>query len=167
MGAGSGQPKQPQRAGCLQHILTDLYGFIGTAVATVVILTTGYVRADAIASLAVVVLMVHAACGLLCDSGRVLLESAPAGIDLDDIHSHLLDTEHVRDVHDLHVCAVTSNLPTLSVHVVVDDDCFSSGHTPRLLDDLQGCLVGHFDVEHSTLQLEPTSHAAHEAGTHD
>jgi cobalt-zinc-cadmium efflux system protein len=152
--------------GAFRHILTDLYGFIGTVIAAIVIITTGFVRADAIASLVVVALMVKAAWGLLRDSGRVLLEAAPEGIDLADVRAHLLDSAHVRDVHDLHVWTLTSNLPTLSAHVVVDDDCFTDNHTPRLLDQLQACLVGHFDVEHSTFQLEPASHAGHEEGAH-
>lgn len=148
------------------HVVTDLYGFVGTAVAAVVVLTTGFVRADSIASLVVVVLMLVAARGLLRDSGRVLLEGAPESIDLDEVRGHLLSTEHVLDVHDLHVWTVTSSLPALSAHVVVRDECFRSGHTPQLLDLLQGCLVGHFDVEHSTFQLEPAGHGRHEAGAH-
>ncbi len=152
--------------GAYQHILTDLYGFIGTVIAGIVILTTGYLRADAIASLVVVALMLKAAWGLLRDSGRVLLEAAPEGIELDQIRSHLLENEHVHDVHDLHVWTVTSSLPTLSAHVVIDDTCFTDGHAPQLLDTLQACLGDHFDVEHSTFQLEPASHADHETETH-
>lgn len=152
--------------GAYQHILTDLYGFVGTVVAAVVILTTGYARADAIASLIVVALMLNAARGLLKDSGRVLLEAAPEGIDLAQVRTHLLESDHVHDVHDLHVWTVTSNLPTLSAHVVIDDSCFNDGHAPQLLDELQSCLVGHFDVEHSTFQLEPAAHSTHETGNH-
>jgi cobalt-zinc-cadmium efflux system protein len=152
--------------GAFAHILTDLYGFLSTAVAAIVILTTGYRRADAIASLVVVGLMLRAAWHLLRESGRVLLEAAPEGIDLSAVRMHLLEREHVQDVHDLHVWTLTSDLPTLSAHVVLDDDCFADGHAPQLLDELQRCLVGHFDVEHSTFQLEPRSHADHEAGTH-
>lgn len=110
--------------------------------------------------------MVRAAWGLLRDSGRVLLEAAPDDIDLDQIRSHMIENDHVHDVHDLHVWTVTSNLPTLSAHVVIDDSCFLDGHAPQLLDELQACLGGHFDVEHSTFQLEPTSHAAHESEMH-
>ncbi len=152
--------------GAYQHIVTDLYAFIGTAVAAIVIITTGYTLADPIASLVVVALMVRAAWGLLRDSGRVLLEVAPAGVDLEEIREHLLENEHVHDVHDLHVWTITSDLPTLSVHVVIDDSCFTDGHAPQLLDELQDCLEGHFDVEHSTFQFEPASHAGHEGSTH-
>jgi cobalt-zinc-cadmium efflux system protein len=153
--------------GAYQHILTDLYGFIGTLVAAIVILSTGFDRADSIASLLVVALMLKASWGLLHDSGRVLLEAAPEGIDLEEIRAHLTGTAHVHDVHDLHVWTLTSNLPTLSAHVVIDDSCFHDGHAPSILDQLQDCLTGHFDVEHSTFQLEPASHAEHEHATHD
>lgn len=152
--------------GAYQHILTDLYGFIGTAVAAVLILTVGWTRADPVASLLVVVLMVHAAWGLLRDSAHVLLEAAPKGMDLAEVRTHLLQVEHVHDVHDLHVWSVTSDLPTLSAHLVVDDACFRDGHAPQLLDAVQECLHGHFDVEHSTFQLEPSTHLAHEGGIH-
>lgn len=152
--------------GAYKHILTDLYGFVGTIIAAIIILSTGWNRADAVASLIVVGLMLHAAWGLLRDSGRVLFEAAPDNIDLGDIREHLMATDHVLDVHDLHVWTVTSNLPALSAHVVLDDSCFRDGHAPQLLDQLQECLVGHFDVEHSTFQFEPRSHGRHEVGAH-
>jgi cobalt-zinc-cadmium efflux system protein len=110
--------------GAYQHILTDLYGFIATFLAGGVIVFTGFVRADAIASLIVVGLMFHAAWGLLRGSGRALLEAAPLGTELDAIRDHLATNVHVIDVHDLHVWTVTSNLPALSAHVVIDDGCF-------------------------------------------
>ncbi|MCZ2404433.1 cation transporter [Paenarthrobacter sp. Z7-10] len=152
--------------GSFQHILTDLYGFIATAVAGIIVLTTGFDRADAIASLVVVGLMLHAGWGLLRDSGRILLEGAPEGVDLAKIREHLLGTGHVNDVHDLHVWTVTSDLSALSAHIVLDEGCFHDGHAPVILDQLQSCLTGHFDVEHSTFQLEPAGHAIHETGTH-
>jgi cobalt-zinc-cadmium efflux system protein len=152
--------------GAYRHILTDLYGFVGTAVAAVVILTTGWTKADAVASLVVVALMLDAGWGLLVASGRVLLEAAPASTSLDDIRRHLLDVDHVLDVHDLHVWTVTSDLPSLSAHLVVADSCFHDGHAPQILDQVQSCLGGHFDVEHSTFQLEPRSHGEHEHAFH-
>jgi cobalt-zinc-cadmium efflux system protein len=152
--------------GAFQHIITDLYGFIATVVAGIIIVTTGFGRADAIASLIVVALMLRAAWSLLKASGRVLLEAAPEGVDLDEIRTHLLRTVGVSEVHDLHAWTVTSDLPALSAHVVVEHECFSDGHTPQILDQLQACLAGHFDVEHSTFQLEPAGHLEHETGTH-
>jgi cobalt-zinc-cadmium efflux system protein len=159
-------PSRLNVRGAFQHILTDLYGFIATFIAGVVIVVTGFTRADAIASLIVVALMFHAAWGLLRDSGRVLLEAAPVGTDLNAIRDHLGAIEHVIDVHDLHVWTVTSGLPALSAHVVIHDGCFHDGHAPELLDQMQACLVGHFDVEHSTFQFEPASHTAHEHDAH-
>jgi cobalt-zinc-cadmium efflux system protein len=152
--------------GAFRHVLTDLYGFIGTVIAGIVIVTTGFTRADAIASLVVVALMVKAAWGLLRDSGRVLLEAAPEDMDLEDLRAHLAGVPHVLGVHDLHAWTVTSGLPALSAHVVLEDSCFNDGHAPRLLDQLQNCLAGHFDIEHSTFQLEAAAHASHEPGTH-
>ena len=152
--------------GAFQHILTDAAAFVATLIAGVVLLTTGYRRADGIASLAVVALLLRAAWGLLRDSGRVLLEAAPASVDLERVLQHLKESEHVLGVHDLHIWTVTSGTQTLSAHVVVDDSCFLGGHAPQLLDEIQACLAGHFDVAHSTFQLESRSHAAHELGAH-
>jgi cobalt-zinc-cadmium efflux system protein len=153
-------------AGAFAHLLTDLWAFIATAAAGVVIVVTGFERADAIASLVIVGLMLRAAHGLLRDSGRVLLEAAPAAVDLTHVRSHLLQAPHVTDVHDLHAWVVTSDLPALSAHVVVSDNCFADGHAPQILDELQACLLGHFDVEHSTFQLEPPGHTDHETTAH-
>jgi cobalt-zinc-cadmium efflux system protein len=153
--------------GAFRHIVTDLYGFIATVVAGVVIVTTGFGRADPIASLVVVALMLRAAWGLLRASGRVLLQASPMAVDLDEIRRHILDVDHVRAVHDLHVWSVTTELPVLTAHVVVEDSCFMDHHAPRILDELQDCLAGHFDVEHSTFQLEAAGHADHELGVHD
>ncbi|MGQ0843686.1 MAG: cation diffusion facilitator family transporter [Sporichthyaceae bacterium] len=153
--------------GAFQHVLTDLYAFVGTAVAGVVILLTGFDRADAIASLVVVALMLYSGWGLVRESGHILLQGTPAQLDLADVSAHLLSVDHVRDVHDLHAWTVTSGLPSLSAHVVVDDECFTDGHAAVLLCQLQRCLVGHFDVEHSTFQLEPAGHREHETGAHN
>jgi cobalt-zinc-cadmium efflux system protein len=153
--------------GAFQHILTDAAGFIATAIAGLVILTTGFRRADAIASLLVVGLMVRAAWTLLRASGRVLLEGTPEGIDLDQVRLRLLAADrHVMDVHDLHAWVLTSDHPAMSAHVVLDDSCFSDGHAPRVLDALQEAMRADFDMDHSTLQLEMAQHSTHEVGTH-
>ena len=149
-----------------RHLLTDVAAFAGTLVAGIVITTTGFVRADAIASLVVVVLMSVTAWSLLRDSGRILLEVAPKGVDLAEVRQHLMEIDHVLEIHDLHVWVVTSDLPALSAHVVVEDSCFSDGHAPQILDQLQHCLAGHFDLEHSTFQLEASSHREHEKTGH-
>ncbi len=96
----------------------------------------------------------------------VLMEATPKGVDLAHVRAHILDVPHVHAVHDLHASSVASDLPVLTAHVVVDDSCFRDGHLPQLLDQLQQCLAGHFDVDHSTVQFEPASHAAHEHLAH-
>jgi cobalt-zinc-cadmium efflux system protein len=154
-------------AGAFAHILTDLWAFIGTLAAGIVIVTTGFERADAIASLVVVGLMLHASWRLLGMSGRILFEAAPKEMDLTEVDRHLRETEGVLDVHDLHAWVVASDLPALSAHVIVAEECFAQGSAPRLLDDLQACLAGHFDVAHSTFQLELPGHRGHEPGSHD
>ena len=136
--------------GSYRHILTDLYGFIATAVAAVVILATGFSRADAIASLLIAALMIHAAYGLLIASGRVFMEAAPAGLDPDQIGNVLAAQPGVVEVHDLHVWEVTSGFPALSAHVVVraGEDCH------ELRRSLQRLLEERFGVQHTTLQVD-------------
>ncbi|ALD70795.1 cation transporter [Propionibacterium sp. HMSC075A12] len=151
--------------GAYQHILTDLFGFIGTLVAGLVIVMTGWTRADAIASLIICGLMLRAAWSLLSQTGRILMEVAPASLDLDEVRHHLMDLDHVRSVHDLHAWTVSSDLPALSAHIVVEDSCFADGHAPILLAQIQQCLSGHFDLDHSTLQLEPPRYAGTENQT--
>lgn len=152
--------------GAYRHILTDLYGFVGTLVAGIVIVATGFDRADAIASLVVVLLMLWAAVQLLRPAVRILLEATPEDIDLDEVRRHLIELPEVQSVHDLHAWTLTSSLPILTAHVVVTDECFSSGDAGRVLDHLQDCLSGHFDVAHSTLQFESAGHLDHELGSH-
>jgi cobalt-zinc-cadmium efflux system protein len=152
--------------GAYAHILTDLYAFMGTAIAGLIIILTKWNRADPIASLFVVLLMIWTAWGLLRDAGKILLQASPDSLDLIHVRSHLSEVEHVLDIHDLHAWTVTSGQTTLSAHVVVEDHCFDSGHAPQVLDALQKCLTEHFEVEHATFQLEPATHASHEDGLH-
>jgi cobalt-zinc-cadmium efflux system protein len=152
--------------GAYKHILTDLYGFAGTLIAGIVIVATGFNRADPIASLVVVLLMLRAAVQLLRPAVHILLEAAPEDIDLEEVRRHLIELPEVQSVHDLHAWTLTSALPILTAHVVVTDECFSSGDAGRVLDHLQGCLSGHFDVAHSTLQFESAGHLEHEPGGH-
>jgi cobalt-zinc-cadmium efflux system protein len=136
--------------GSYRHILTDLYGFIATAVAAVIIVATGFDRADPIASLLIAALLLHAAYGLLKESGRVFMEAAPAGIDPDEIGRTLAAQAGVVEVHDLHVWEVTSGFPALSAHVVVraGDDC----HERRR--QLQSMVGERFGISHTTLQVD-------------
>jgi cobalt-zinc-cadmium efflux system protein len=152
--------------GVSAHVLTDLYAFIATVIAGIVILQFGFARADAIASLVVIGLMLRAAWRLLIGSGRILLEGTPASVDLDLVRRHLTALPDVLAVHEVHAWTLTSDLPVLSAHVIVSDACLSDGSSGRVIDHLQECLAGHFDVEHSTFQLEPATHADHELPQH-
>lgn len=150
------------------EVVNDALGSVAVIVAAVVIATTGWQRADAVAGLVIAVLILPRAARLLADSASVLLESTPPGMDLDEVRARLLEVEHVEEVHDLHASLVATGLPTISAHVVVRDVCFRDGQAPPVLDALQKCVATQFDVrvEHSTFQLEPAEHARHEAPTH-
>ena len=152
--------------GAYLEVLGDLLGSIAALVAGLVILTTGFAAADAIASLLIAVLIVPRAASLLRDVVRVLTESAPRDTDVEQIREHLLQTAGVVDVHDVHVWTITSGDPVFTAHVEVEASVFQKGDTDAMLDRLGDCLKGHFDVEHSTFQLEPAGHAAHEGESH-
>jgi cobalt-zinc-cadmium efflux system protein len=146
----SSQERSLNIEGSYQHLLTDLYGFIATAVAAVVILATGFQRADPIVSLVIAGLLLHAAYGLLKASGRVFMEAAPAGLDPGEIGRGLASQPGVVEVHDLHVWEVTSGFPALSAHVVVraGEDCHELRRT------LQRMVHDRFGVDHTTLQVD-------------
>ncbi|MET9859304.1 cation diffusion facilitator family transporter [Streptomyces smyrnaeus] len=136
--------------GAYQHILNDLFAFIGTAVAGLVVLVTGYARADAIATLVVVGLMLKAGYGLLRDSGRIFLEAAPVGLDPDEVGDELAAAESVTEVHDLHIWTITSGEPALSAHVLVEP----GGDCHRVRRDLDRMLAERHGLTHTTLQID-------------
>jgi cobalt-zinc-cadmium efflux system protein len=147
--AGGG-PRNLNVEGAYQHLLTDLAAFIATLIAGLVVLTTGFSRADPIASLLVALLMVVSAARLLAASGRVVLEAAPAGVDPAEIGRAMAGEPGVVEVHDLHVWEVATGFPAVSAHIVVapDTDCHA---TRRALARL---LADRYDLAHSTLQVE-------------
>jgi cobalt-zinc-cadmium efflux system protein len=149
----AGRPRSLNLAGAFQHVVTDLYAFIATAVAGVVIILTGFDRADAIATLVVVVLMLHVGYGLIRDSGRIFLEAAPAGLSPAAVGAAMAGRPLVCEVHDLHIWEITSGLPAASAHVLVAPgaDC----HAVRA--DLEAFLSGEYGITHATLQVD---HAA-------
>jgi len=152
--------------GAYLEVLGDLFGSIAAVVAGVVILTTGFSQADAIASLVIAGLIIPRAISLLRDVFHVLSQAVPANMNVAEIREHLLGATGVIDVHDVHVWAITSGAPVFSAHVVVSKQLFETGGTGQLLDELGTCMAGHFDVEHSTFQIEPEEHAAHEEAVH-
>jgi cobalt-zinc-cadmium efflux system protein len=136
--------------GSFQHVLTDLFAFVGTVVAGIVILLTGFDRADPIVSILIAALMLRSAAMLLGATGRVILEAAPAGLDPPEIGRALAAAPEVVEVHDLHVWEVASGFPALSAHVLVKPqaDC----HAVRRA--LEGLLRERFGLAHSTLQVD-------------
>jgi cobalt-zinc-cadmium efflux system protein len=148
--AGDGAERSLNVEGSYRHVLTDLFGFIATAIAAAVILASGFERADSIASLLIAALMLHAAAGLLRESARIFMEAAPAGVDPDRIGHAMAALRGIVEVHDLHVWEVTSGFVALSAHVVVGagEDCH------ELRRSLQALLRDQFEIEHTTLQVD-------------
>ena len=136
--------------GSFQHILTDLIAFIATAIAGAVILASGWTRADGVAALFIAAVMLRSAWGLLRDSGRVLLEAAPEGMNVGEIGRAIAAHPHVENVHDLHVWQISSGFPSLSAHVLVHpgDDCHG------IRRELERLLEERFQIEHTTLQVD-------------
>ena len=152
--------------GAYLEVLGDLLGSIAVIAAAVIITTTGWNYADPIASVAVALMILPRTWTLLREAVDVLLEATPKGMDLAEVRRHIVETDGVVDAHDLHVWTITSGMPVLSVHVVVDDAALANGGSGRILDRLGDCLADHFDVEHCTFQLEPAGHAGHERAAH-
>ena len=148
--------------GAYLEVLSDLVGSALVVVAAVVIMTTGFLRADPLVSLAIAVLILPRSFALLRDAVNVLLETTPAHLDLDDVRDHLRRVPGVVDVHDLHAWTITSGMPVLSAHITVTDACLARRGVGSLLDEFSGCVASHFAVEHVTFQIEPESHRAHE-----
>jgi len=154
--SGHGRPQSLNLSGAFKHVVTDLYAFIATAVAGLVIIVSGFARADAIATLVVVVLMLHAGYGLIRDSGRIFLEAAPAGLSPAAVGAAMAACPLVCEVHDLHIWEITSGLPAASAHVLVarGADC----HAVRA--DLEAFLSGRYGITHATLQVDHVAPAA-------
>jgi cobalt-zinc-cadmium efflux system protein len=136
--------------GAVAHVLTDLYAFIATLIAAIVVLAAGFNRADAIATLVVVALMLRAGSGLIRESGQIFLEAAPAGLDLAALGAAMADRPHVAEVHDLHIWEITTGMPAASAHVLVEprQDC----HAVRA--DLEELLSHQYGITHLTLQVD-------------
>jgi cobalt-zinc-cadmium efflux system protein len=160
------QAKSLNMRGAYLEVLGDLIGSLAVVAAAVVILLTGWMPVDAIVSLLIVVVIIPRAWALLREVVDVLLEATPRGVDLAEVRQHIKRVPGVVDVHDLHAWTITSGVPVLSAHVIVDQACISEGRSGEVLDRLGECLGGHFDVAHCTFQLEPVGHQEHEAAHH-
>lgn len=152
--------------GAYLEVLSDAIGTVGVLVAALVITVNGWTQADAIASLAIVVLIVPRAVWLLRDAWRILAEAAPDDIDLGHLRDHLMQVPGVLDVHDLHVWTITSGQPIMSAHVVVSPTANEPTTPGRVLDALEECARSEFSITHCTFQIEEVGHRGHEGESH-
>lgn len=148
--------------GAATEVFADAVGSVLALLAGVVIWWTGQVAADAVASLLIAALILPRSLMLLRDAAAVLLEIAPAGLDLEQIQQHLREMPGVLDVHDLHAWTITSGLPSLSAHVVVADEVLTRDGVGVVLDRLAACVAQDFEIRHATFQVEPGQHRDHE-----
>src|SRR5699024_7146927 len=138
------------------EVLNDALGSVGVIVAAIGIQTTGFQQAVTVAALLIAGLILPRAIKLMRSTLRVLMEFTPKGLDLEQVRRHILDLDHVNDVHDLHASTVATGLPIITAHIVVSDECFRDGHAAEVLSQVKECVTEHFDVaiHHSTFQIE-------------
>ena len=152
--------------GAYLEVLGDLLGSLAVIAAGIWIALTGWMAADVWASVLIAVMILPRAWQLLRDVLQVLLEAAPAHVDVGQVRDHLLNVDGVVGVHDIHAWTITSGVPVFSAHLVVSDELFSAVGADTLLCQVTVCLSEHFDTSHCTFQIEPESHARHEAALH-
>jgi cobalt-zinc-cadmium efflux system protein len=133
-----------------RHVLADLLGSAGVIVAAVVILLTGWTTVDPLVSVAIALLILGSAWGVLRDSTAILMEQAPSGVDADAVAQAITDVPGVTSVHDLHVWTITSGFDALSAHVLVGrgQDCHG------LRREIERVLEARFEITHTTLQVD-------------
>lgn len=148
------------------EVMSDAVGAVAIVISGILIVTTGFNRADAIAAAVIGVIILPRAFILLRQALNIIMQGVPAGTDVETIRRMILDTDGVSDVHSLHVWAVTSGMPVLSAHVVVDDDAMAAGAEPKVLDALTEAMHNEFAIQHCTFQLESSTHRAHEGAIH-
>ncbi|MGP4047038.1 cation diffusion facilitator family transporter [Streptomyces sp. 2A115] len=158
-----GQKDSLNVRGAFLEVLADTLGSLAVLVSAVLVLATGWTAADPIASIVIGLMIVPRTWKLLRETLNVLLEAAPRDVNMVKVRSHIRALPDVEGVHDLHAWTITSGLPVLSAHVVVDSEALNAIGHERMLHELRRCLGDHFDVEHCTFQLEPGGHAEHEA----
>ncbi|UED87653.1 cation diffusion facilitator family transporter [Streptomyces profundus] len=159
-----GQRESLNVRGAFLEVLADALGSVAVIVAALVIMVTGWQRADPVASLLIALMIVPRTVKLAKEAVDVLLETAPKDLRVAEVREHILGLPGVEGVHDLHVWTITSGMPVLSAHVVVSREVLDEVGHERTLHELQHCLGDHFAVAHCTFQLEPSGHEAHEAG---
>lgn len=161
----SGRRKNLNMRAAFLEVTNDALGSVAVIISALLIAAFGWYRADAIAGILIALLIIPRTLILLRTSASVLLESTPPGLNLSEVRRHILELPGVVAVHDLHASQVSTDLPTLTAHVVVDEAALLEGGTGELLRSLQECVAEHFPIgiEHSTFQIEPQSHPGEHA----
>lgn len=164
--AGGRRESLNMRAAFLE-VATDALGSVAVIAGAGIAWTTGWVRADAVASLFIAAMMAPRAVALLRRSVRILMEETPDDLDLAEVRTHMLRVPDVVDVHDLHASTIGTGVVQLSAHVTVADTV-SATRRRDIVHALQDCVATHFPVEvgHSTFQLDSPEHRDHELLTH-
>lgn len=152
--------------GAYLEVFGDMLGSLAVIVAAIIILTTGWMQADVWVSLLIAAGIAPRAWSLLRDVWRVLNESTPAEMDVDELRRHLNESPRVAAIHDIHVWSITPGHSVFTAHISVQPEVFDRGEVAETLTELSGCLRDHFDLQHVTLQLEPIDYAVTEDGTH-
>ncbi|MDO5701383.1 MAG: cation diffusion facilitator family transporter [Bowdeniella nasicola] len=139
------------------EVVNDALGSLAVIISALFIAAFGWMQADSVAALIIATLIIPRTLILLRESFGVLLEATPRELDVDEMRDHMMSLEHVLDVHDLHVSYISTDLPVLTAHVVVEERCFTTRHAAEILSDLQHCVAEHFPIriEHTTFQIEP------------
>ncbi|MGI9093530.1 MAG: cation diffusion facilitator family transporter [Mycobacteriales bacterium] len=163
---GSGREASLGMRAAFLEVVADGMASGAVLIAAGVIALTGWDRADAVASLLIAAFILPRTWRLMRETVDVLLEGSPRGVDMSQVRAHILGVAGVVEVHDLHAWLIGTGRPVLTAHVVVDDETFDRGGQGPVLDELCGCLSGHFSIEHSTFQVEPRGHSAHEGADH-
>lgn len=149
------------------EVINDALGSVAVVIAGLIIAATGWNYADAVVSLLIGGLILPRSWKLLRETLHILMESAPKDINLEDLRAHILKLDGVVEVHDLHASLIGTDLPIVTAHVTANMELFTDGRVPLLLTEIRKCLSGHFDLEHSTIQIEPVGFRVQEHRTHD
>jgi len=137
--------------GAWLHVMSDALGSLGAIIAAALIWSFGWTWADSLASVAIGLMVIYSSGSLLREALAVLMEGAPAHIDVEEVRRALAEHRAVLGVHDLHIWTVGSGMVSLSGHVVAKED-FENGPVLQELGDL---LLARFDIAHTTIQIEP------------
>ena len=136
------------------HAIGDALASVGVIAGAVIIMVTRLYWVDAAVSVLISIIIIFAAWGIFREGTRILLEAVPGGININEVLTAMKSIPAIKDVHDLHVWSISSNLHSLSCHVVVDDCSISQAESVR--QQIEEMVRGKFGIGHTTVQTECT-----------